>query len=70
MPKLFEKGFANLELNRIEGYVVSDNTKCKRALEKTNFTYEGTMPESEVKNGQKISVDFYPMLKSEWAQKL
>jgi len=66
MPKLFEKGFTELNLNRIEGFVVSDNTKCKRALEKINFTYEGTMRESEVKNGRKISVDFYSILKSEW----
>ncbi len=66
MPTLFEKGFTELDLNRIEGYVVSDNTKCKRALEKINFTYEGTMRESEIKNGQKISVDFYSILKSEW----
>ena len=66
MPKLFEKGFTELDLNRIEGYVVSDNTKCKRALEKINFTYEGTKRESEIKNGQKISVDFYSILRSEW----
>lgn len=66
MPKLFENGFTKLDLNRIEGFVVSDNTKCKKALEKINFTYEGTMRESEVKNGQKISVDIYSILKSEW----
>ncbi len=67
MPKLFEIGFTELDLNRIEGSVASDNLKCKRALEKINFTYEGTMKEAEIKNGQKISVDFYAILKSEWA---
>lgn len=66
MPKLFEIGFNELDLNRIEGFVVSENVKCKRALEKINFTYEGTMRESEVKNEQVISVDFYSILKSEW----
>ena len=66
MPKLFEKGFTELDLNRIEGYVVSDNTKCKNALEKINFTYEGTMRECEMKNNEKISVDFYSILKNEW----
>lgn len=66
MPKLFENGFTQLDLNRIEGFVVSDNTKCKKALEKINFTYEGTMRESEVKNGKKINVDIYAILKSEW----
>ena len=66
MPKLFEIGFTKLGLNRIEGFVVNDNQKCKSALEKINFTYEGTMRECEVKNGQKIDVDIYAILKSEW----
>lgn len=66
MPKLFELGFSTLDLNRIEGYVVSDNTKCKRALGKINFTYEGTMREYEIKNGEKISIDIFSILKSEW----
>ncbi|BDD12591.1 N-acetyltransferase (plasmid) [Fulvitalea axinellae] len=66
MPKLFEYGFEELDLNRIEGFVVNDNMKCKNALEKINFKYEGTMRESEIKNGQKIDVDFYSILRSEW----
>jgi len=68
MPKLFEIGFQSLELNRIEGFVVSDNVKCKNALEKINFTYEGTMRDCEVKNGRTISVDIYSILKQEWQQ--
>lgn len=66
MPQLFEQGFKNLNLNRIEGYVVSENTKCKNALEKINFQYEGTMRECEIKNGEKINIDFYSILKREW----
>lgn len=69
MPKLFEEGFNKLDLNRIEGFVASDNLKCKNGLEKINFTYEGTMRECEIKNGKKIDVDFYSILKSEWIQK-
>lgn len=66
MPQLFELGFKNLNLNRIEGYVVSKNQKCKSALEKINFQFEGTMRECEIKNGEKINVDLYSILKSEW----
>ena len=66
MPKLFEFGFYQLGLNRIEGYVVSDNLKCKNALEKINFTYEGTMRECEVKRGRTIDVDIYSILKKEY----
>lgn len=69
LPALFKYAFSDLGLNRIEGYVVSDNLKCKRGLEKINFTYEGTMREAEVKNGETISVDIYSILKSEWQSK-
>ena len=40
MPMLFEKGFTTLNLNRIEGYVISENSKCKAALDKINFLIE------------------------------
>jgi len=66
MPKLFEQGFTKLGLNRIEGYVVHDNVKCKSAIEKINFTFEGTMRECEIKNGEMIDVDLYSILKSDW----
>ncbi len=66
MPILFNRGFNELGLNRIEGYVDHENEKCKRGLEKINFTFEGTMREFEIKNGEKISVDIYSILKSEW----
>jgi len=66
MPKLFREGFDKLNLNRIEGYVDSNNQKCKTALQKINFTYEGTMREVEIKNEKKISIDIYAILKGEW----
>ncbi len=70
MPKLFELGFTDLGLNRIEGFVVNENYKCKSALEKINFTHEGTMRECELKNDKLISVDIYSILKSEWQANL
>jgi len=69
MPALFDYAFTELDLNRIEGYVISDNIKCKKGLEKINFTYEGTMRDSEIKNGKAISIDIYAILKSEWEGK-
>jgi len=68
MPKLFECGFQELGLHRIEGFVDSENIKCKSALEKINFTYEGTMRECEVKNGKQISVDIYSILRTDWEE--
>ena len=70
MPTLFSQGFTTLGLNRIEGFVDADNEKCKNALKKINFRYEGTMRESEVKNGEKISVAIYSILKGDWADRL
>ena len=62
MPTLFRQGFEVLNLHRIEGFVDSDNEKCKRALEKINFKYEGTMHDCEFKNGAFVSVDIYALL--------
>lgn len=69
MPALFEYGFSVLDLNRIAGFVHSDNTKCKRALEKVDFTYEGTMRAHEIKNGTHIDLDIYAILQKEWKTK-
>jgi len=69
MSIVFEKGFNELNLNRIEGYVLNDNDKCKKALDKINFTFEGTMRECEMKNGEFLDIDLYAILKKDWHQK-
>lgn len=66
MPRLFEYGFTPMGLNRIEGYVDAENLKCKRALTKVDFFYEGTMRECEIRDGKTKSVAIYSILKSEW----
>lgn len=65
MPLLFQTGFEKLDINRIEGFVESTNTKCKSALEKINFQYEGTLRECEIKNGKYLDVDMYSILKKD-----
>ena len=59
MPVILNYGFEHLNLHRIEGIVESENSACKKAVEKLGFTYEGTMKECEVKNGRFISLDIY-----------
>ncbi len=66
MAVILNFGFENLNLNRIEGYVERSNSKCKSALKKLNFSLEGTMRETEVKDGQFIDVDIYAMIKSDF----
>jgi [ribosomal protein S5]-alanine N-acetyltransferase len=62
MPTLFKIGFEHFNLNRIEGFVQSENIKCKSALEKIHFEYEGTMRACEIKEGELIDVDIYAIL--------
>lgn len=59
MPLICNYGFENLELNRIEGFVESENTNCKNAMAKLDFQYEGTMKDCEIKNDKFISLDIY-----------
>lgn len=66
MPALFGYGFSSLGLNRIEGFVDADNEKCRSALKKINFSYEGTMRDFEYKDGKPTSVSIYAILKRDW----
>lgn len=65
MPLICHYGFDQLHLHRIEGFVESNNTNCKKAMEKLDFQYEGTMRDCEIKNGKFISLDIYAALKPE-----
>jgi len=59
MPILLNYAFAQLKLQRIEGFVETDNKNCKKALDKLGFKLEQTMENCEEKDGQLISLDVY-----------
>lgn len=59
MPLILNYSFDILGLHRIEGFVETENTNCKRALAKLNFVHEGTMRKCEIKNGAYISIDIF-----------
>lgn len=63
IPLICNYGFNDLELNRIEGFVESENKNCKSVMAKLDFQYEGTMKDCEIKNGKFISLDIYAKLK-------
>ena len=65
MPLICDYGFDKLGLHRIEGFVESDNTNCKRAMSKLDFQYEGTMTDCEIKNGKFINLDIYAKIKND-----
>ena len=59
MPLIFDHAFNEIGLHRIEGFVESKNTNCKKALAKLEFTLEGTMRDCEIKDGNYVSIDIY-----------
>ena len=65
MPLICDYGFDKLGLHRIEGFVESDNTNCKRAMSKLDFQHEGTMKDCEIKNGKYISLDIYAKIRND-----
>lgn len=62
MPVILDYGFNELGLHRVEGFVDHHNSKCKKALDKINFQYEGTMRDCEFKDGVFHSIDVYACL--------
>lgn len=65
LPLICKYGFEKLGLHRIEGFVETSNTNCKKAMAKLDFQHEGTMRDCEIKNGKFISLDIYAKLKNE-----
>lgn len=59
VPLICNYGFSKPGLHRIEGFVETDNKKCKPAMAKLDFRHEGTMKDCEIKNGKFISIDIY-----------
>ena len=60
--RITDYAFNKLKIHRIEGIVESNNLKCKSLLEKLNFEHEGTLLDSEIKNGNYISLDYYSII--------
>lgn len=54
--------FENKELHRIEAYVEAGNINSSKTLQNLGFSFEGRMVDSEIKNGEYISVDLYALL--------
>lgn len=59
LPLIADYGLKQLQLNRIEGFVETENSNCKKVMAKLDFKLEQTMKDCEVKNGRLISLDVY-----------
>jgi ribosomal-protein-alanine N-acetyltransferase len=51
--------FNSLKIHRIEALVETGNENSKRILNKSEFKYEGTLVDFEIKNGNFINLDSY-----------
>ena len=65
IPAMIRHVFAHWKLHRLEAVIEDGNTASCRLAEKLGFTYEGTLRESEIKNGKRISLRMYSMLSAE-----
>jgi len=65
MNAIVDHCFNVFNIHRIEGFVESNNTNCKRGLSKLGFQHEGTLVDCEKKNGVFISLDVFAMVKEE-----
>lgn len=62
LPYIIDYAFENLHLHRLEAVVESLNVRSKKVMESLNFYYEGTLHESEIKNGKYIDLDYYAII--------
>jgi ribosomal-protein-alanine N-acetyltransferase len=54
--------FATMDIHRIEAVVETGNDNSTKLLKKLNFTYEGALIDSEIKNGAFISLQYWALL--------
>ncbi len=64
LPHIITYAFETLHLHRLEAVVESLNTRSKRVMDSLNFSYEGTLHESEIKDGKYINLDYYAIINS------
>ncbi len=66
LPAIIDYIFANWKVHRIEALVEHENTASCGLLEKIGFTKEGMMRECEIKDGKRVSLIMYSLLKHDW----
>ncbi|MEK9197126.1 GNAT family N-acetyltransferase [Ureibacillus sp. FSL E2-3493] len=62
---LVENAFNTLNLNRVEAKVEPENINSIKVLEKLNFTWEGTLRQTEKSKGKYIDLKIFSKLKSD-----
>jgi RimJ/RimL family protein N-acetyltransferase len=63
---LLRFGFNELGLHRIGLNVISNNTRAIRLYEKTGFSYEGAQREAVYRDGHRLDMVYYGILRRDW----
>lgn len=66
VKEMLYHAFNNLNLQRIELYVLCDNDRAIHLYEKCGFSYEGRKRKANYKNGQFVDLLMYSILKEEF----
>lgn len=61
-------GFNEMGLNKVQVCHKSNNMPSKRVIEKSGFTYEGTLREFFYMDGEYVDRLYYSMLRKEWQE--
>lgn len=59
-------GFTQMQLNRIEAWIIDTNVASRRVVEKSGFQLDGLMREDTVLNGRYYSTAVYSLLRQNW----
>jgi len=62
VPPIIKYAFSSMDIHRIEAVVETGNDDSTKLLKKLNFTYEGALADSEIKNGKFISLQYWAIL--------
>ena len=66
MPAMFDWLFQKWRLHRLEGVVETGNAASSALVKSLGFQFEGILRDAELKNGRRISLEMYSLLKPEW----
>jgi [ribosomal protein S5]-alanine N-acetyltransferase len=69
MPVMIDHLFNNWKLHRLEAVVEDGNDTSSKLALRFGFKYEGTLRESEVKQGRRLNLQMYSLLVTEWRKK-
>jgi len=67
---LIEHVFRDLELNRVEIRIASENRRSQAVTKRLGFTHEGTFRQAELLNGTLVDIERFALLREDWERRV